>query len=240
MNSLLRIVSGSTSGDEAASENPFAVIKGTASKRLPILSARPTSSSTSDQDPKRTRAVPTWSILTGILALVVGMAVGVYHWQRDLSGLQRWYFASYVRSALPESYPFQNTGLTQYQVIELVDDQHPEQTLTTVTEEDAAVIASSDGTLHLKYTEKWAQRKHLRALIRTIFLDNEVMHGWLQEKVYGFEGIDDLVKWPLESGALAAVTLFLAGLLFAIPTDLRHAEQRRKAFTEDRRAQRQT
>jgi hypothetical protein len=121
----------------------------------------------------------------------------------------------------------------------LVDDQHPERTLTTVTDEDAAVTANSDGTLRLKYTEKWAQRKHLRALIRTISLDNEVMHGWLQEKVYGFQGIDDLVKWPLGSGALAAVTLFLAGLLFAIPADRRHAEQRRKAFTADCRTQRQ-
>jgi hypothetical protein len=239
MNSLLRIVSGPTSGDEVASENPFAVIKGTASKRLPILPARPTSSSTSTQDPKRTRLVPTWSILTGILALVVGIAVGMYHWQRDRSGLQRWYFASYVRSALSASYRFRNTGLTQYQVIDLVDDQHPERTLTTVTDEDAAVTANSDGTLRLKYTEKWAQRKHLRALIRTISLDNEVMHGWLQEKVYGFQGIDDLVKWPLGSGALAAVTLFLAGLLFAIPADRRHAEQRRKAFTADCRTQRQ-
>jgi hypothetical protein len=43
----------------------------------------------------------------------------------------------------------------------LVDDQHPERTLTTVTDEDAAVIATSDGTLNLKYIEKWAQRKHL-------------------------------------------------------------------------------
>jgi hypothetical protein len=30
--------------------------------------------------------MPTWSILTGILALVVGIAVGMYHWQRGLSG----------------------------------------------------------------------------------------------------------------------------------------------------------
>jgi hypothetical protein len=106
----------------------------------------------------------------------------MYHWQRDLSGLQRWYFASYLRSALSESNRFRNTGLTRYQVIDLVDDQHPEQPLTTVTNEDAAVTANSDGTLHLKYTEKWAQRKHLRALIRIISLDSEVMHSWLEEK----------------------------------------------------------
>jgi hypothetical protein len=228
MNSLLRIVSGPTGGDEVASETLFAVIKGTASKRLPIP-ARPTSSSHSTRDPKRTRSVPMWSILTGILALVVGIAVGMYHWRRDRSGLQRWYFASYVRSA----YRFRNTGLTQYQVIDLVDDQHPEQTLTTVTDEDAAVIANSDGTLHLKFTEKWAQREHLRAVIRTIALDDEVMHGWLLEKVYDLQGIDDLLKWPLESGVLAGGLVLLAGLLFALPADRRYAEQRHQAFIRE-------
>jgi hypothetical protein len=220
MKSLLRMLSEPTGG--VAFEATVAIIKGTASSRLPILSSRQASCSTSAQKSKMTRRVPTWSILTGILALVIGIAVGMYHWHRDLNGLQRWYFTSYVRSGLSQSHSFRSTGLSLYQVIDLVDDRYPEHTLTTVTDEDAAVTENSDGTLTLKYTEKWAQRKHLRAVIRTIALDNEVMHGWLQERVYGFQGIDDLVKWPVESGALAAGMLFLAGLLFAIPADRRH------------------
>ena len=44
--------------------------------------------------------------------------------------------------------------LSRYRVIDLVDDRYPEQTLTTVTDEDAAVIANRDGTPTLKYTEK--------------------------------------------------------------------------------------
>ncbi len=240
MNRLHRIVSGPTARDEVSSETPFAVIKGNASKRLPIFTARSTSSLNSTPDPKPTQPVPKWSILAGILALVAGTAVGMYHWQRDRSGLQRWYFASYVRSALSESKGFRNTGLTRYQIIDLVDDQHPEQTLTTLTDEDAAVAANSDGTLQLKYTEKWAHRKHLKAVIRTIAVDDQVMHGWLQEKIYDLQGIGELVEWPLESAALAAGPLLLAGLLFAIPVDRREAEQRRKAFAADCRGQRQT
>ena len=122
----------------------------------------------------------------------------------------------------PQSHSFRSKGPSLYRVIDLVDDRYPEQTLATVTDEDAAVTANSDGTLSLNYTEKWAQRKHLRAVIRTIALDNDVMYGWLQERVYGYRGIDELVKWPVESGALAASMLFLAGLLFAIPADRRH------------------
>jgi hypothetical protein len=169
-----------------------AVIKGTASSRLPIPPSRQTGSTTFASNPKRTRNLPASSILTGILALVIGIAIGMYHWHRDLSGLQRWYFTSYVRSALSQSHSFRSTGLTLYQVIDLVDDRYPEQTLATVTDEDAAVTANSDGTLTLEYTEKWAQRKHLRAVIRTIALENEVMHGWLQERVYAFR---ELTIW---------------------------------------------
>jgi hypothetical protein len=222
MKSSLRMLSGPIGGVKAAFETTVAVIKGTASSRLPILPRQQTGSSTSAQDRKMTRRVPVWSILTGILALVIGFAIGMYHWHRDLNGLQRWYFMSYVRSALSQSHSFRSTGLSFYPVIDLVDDRYPEQTLATVTDEDAAVSANGDGTVTLKYTEKWAQRKHLRAVIRTIALDNEVMYGWLQERVYGFQGIDDLVKRPVERGALAAGMLFLAGLLFAIPADRGH------------------
>jgi hypothetical protein len=181
------------------------------------------------------RREPTWSILTAILALAVGIAVGMYHWQRDHNGLQRWYFTSYVRSAVSESRSFQIKGLSQYRIIDLVDDRHPEQTLTTVTNEDAAVTVNKDGTLTLEYAEKWAHRPHLRAVIRKIALDNDVMHGWLQEQVYGLQGIRDLLKWPVESGALAAGVVLLAGLLFAIPADRRRAEQRRVSLAEDYR-----
>jgi hypothetical protein len=170
--------------------------------------------------------LPTWSILTVILALAVGIAVGMYHWRRDNNGLQRWYFTSYVRSSLSESDRFRGKGPSRYRVIDLVDDRYPDHTLATVTDEDAAVTADKDGALTLKYTEKWAQREHLRAVIRTIAVDNDVMHGWLQEKVYGLQGVGDLLKWPLESGVLAAVVLLLAGLLFAIPADRRRTKQR--------------
>ncbi len=170
--------------------------------------------------------LPTWSILTAILALGVGIAVGMYHWRRDNNELQRWYFTSYVRSSLPESDRFWGKGPSRYRVIDLVDDRYPDQTLTTVTDEDAAVTTNKDGALTLKYTEKWAQREHLRAVIRTIAVDNDVMHGWLEEKVYGLQGVGDFLKWPLESGVLAAVVLLLAGLLFAIPADRRQTKQR--------------
>lgn len=170
--------------------------------------------------------LPTWSILTVILALAVGIAVGMYHWRRDNNGLQRWYFTSYVRSSLSESDRFRAKGPSRYRVIDLVDDRYPEQTLTTVTDEDAAVTANKDGALSLKYTEKWAQREHIRAIIRTIAVDNDVMHGWLQEEVYGLRGVGDLLKWPSESGVLAAVVLLLAGLLFAIPADRRRTKER--------------
>jgi hypothetical protein len=219
MKSLLRMLSGPTGGVEVASDTTVAIMKGTATSRLPVLRSRQTSSSTSASGSKMTRRLPKWSILTGILALVIAIAMGMYHWHRDLNGLQRWYFTSYVRSALSQSHSLRSTGLSRYQVIDLVDDRYPEQTLVTVTDEDAAVTVNSDGTLTLKYTEKWAQRKHLRAMIRTIALDDEVMHGWLQERVYGFQGIDDLVKRLVESGTLVAAMLFLAGLLFAIPAD---------------------
>lgn len=170
--------------------------------------------------------LPTWSILTVILALALGIAVGMYHWWRDNKGLQRWYFTSYMRSSLSESSSFRGKGPSRYQVIDLVDDRHPDQTLTTVTDEDAVVTANKDGALTLKYTEKWAQPEHLRAVIRTIAVDNDVMHGWLQEKVYGLQGVGDLLKWPLESGVLAAVVLLQAGMLFAIPADRRRTKQR--------------
>jgi hypothetical protein len=51
------------------------------------------------------------------------------------------------------------------------------------------------------------------------------MHGWLQEKVYGLQGVGDLLKWPSERGVLAAVVLLLAGLLFAIPADRRRTKE---------------
>jgi hypothetical protein len=172
------------------------------------------------------RHLPTWSILTVILALALGVAVGMYHWWRANNGLQRWYFTSYMRSSLSESSSFRGKGSSRYQVIDLVDDRHPDQTLTTVTDEDAVVTANKDGALTLKYTEKWAQREHLRAVIRTIAVDNDVMHGWLQEKVYGLQGVGDLLKWPLQSGVLAAVVLLQAGMLFAIPADRRRTKQR--------------
>jgi hypothetical protein len=105
--------------------------------------------------------LPTWSILTAILALAVGIAVGMYHWRRDNNELQRWYFTSYVRSSLSESDRFRAKGPSWYRVIDLVDDRYPDQTLTTVTDEDAAVTTNKDGALTLKYTEKWAQREHL-------------------------------------------------------------------------------
>jgi hypothetical protein len=187
----------------------------------PILEGERTNKSTLP------RRVPTWSILTVMLAFVAGIAVGIYHWRRDQNGLRRWYFAAYVRSALSESNRFGGKGLSQYQVIDLVDDRYPEQTLATVTDEDAAVTANNDGTLTLKYTEKWAHRKHLRAVVRKIAVDDDVMHGWLQEKVYGLESVGDLLKWPLKSGVLAASMFLPAGLLFAIPADRRRAERLR-------------
>jgi hypothetical protein len=185
-----------------------------------ILEGAPTTKSTLPGN------LPTWSLLTMILALAVGIAVGIYHWRRHNNGLQRWYFISYVRSSLSESDRFRGKGPSRYQVIDLVDDRYPEHTLTTVTDEDAAVTATKDGVPTLKYTEKWAQRKHLRAVIRTIAVDNDVMHSWLQEKVYDLQRVGDLLKWPLESGVLAAVVLLLAGLLFAIPADWRRTKQR--------------
>jgi hypothetical protein len=130
-----------------------------------------------------------------------------------------------VRSSPSESDRFRGKGPSRYQVIDLVDDRYPDHTLATVTDEDATVTADKDGALTLKYTEKWAQREHLRAVIRTIAVDNDVMHGWLQEKVYGLQGVGDLLKWPSESGVLAAVVLLLAGLLFAIPADRRRTKQ---------------
>ncbi len=150
----------------------------------------------------------------------------MYHWHRDRNELQRWYFTSYIRSAMSESHSSGATSLSRYQVIDLIDDRHPEQTLTTVTDEDAAVTANGDGTFTLKYTDKWTEHKHLRAVIRTITVENEVMHGWLQEKVYGFQGIDELLREPLKSGTLAAGVLFLAGMLFAFPADRRRADRR--------------
>ena len=97
----------------------------------------------------------TWSVLTVAVAFAVGIAVEMYHWQRDRPGLQRWYFAGYVRSALSESNRSWGEGQSRYRVIDLVDDRYPEQTLTTVTDEDEqAVIANRDGTPTLKYTEK--------------------------------------------------------------------------------------
>ena len=89
---------------------------------------------------------------------------------------------------------FRGKGPSRYRVIDLVDDRYPEQTLTTVTDEDAAATANKEGALTLKYTEKWAQREHLRAVIRTIAVDDDVMHGWLQEKVYGLRGVGDCLN----------------------------------------------
>jgi hypothetical protein len=97
--------------------------------------------------------LPTWSILTVILALALGIAVGMYHWWRDNNGLQRWYFTSYIRSSLSESSSFRGKGPSRYQVIDLVDDRYPDQTLTTVTDEDAVVTGNKDGALTLKYAE---------------------------------------------------------------------------------------
>jgi hypothetical protein len=166
------------------------------------------------------------SSLTVILAFAVGFAVGMYHWRRDQNGLQRWYFTSYVRSAMPESENLWGKGPSQYQVIDLVDDRRPDQTLTTVTDEDAEVTGGNDGKLSLKYTEKWARREHLRAIIRTIVVDDDIMHSWLQEKVYDLRSISDLLRWPMGSGVLAAGVVLLAGLLFAFPADLRRAARR--------------
>jgi hypothetical protein len=171
--------------------------------------------------------LPTWSILTVILALAVEIAVGMYHWRKDTNGLQRWYFTSYVRSSISESDRFRFKGPRPYQVIDLVDDRDPEQTLTTVTDEDAAVTANKDGTLTLKYTEKWAHREHLRAVVRTIAVDADIMHGWLQEKVYAWEDVGSLLKSPLERGVLAAGMLLLTGPIVAVQADRRRAEQRR-------------
>jgi hypothetical protein len=176
-----------------------------------------------------------WSSLTVIVAFAVGIAFAMYDWQREQNGLQRWYLTSYVRSALPDSENFWGKGPSQYQVIDLVDDRRPDQTLTTVTDEDAALTGSNDGNLSLKYTEKWAQREHLRAIIRTIVIDDHIMHSWLQEKVYDLRSIGDLLRWPLRRGVLAAGVVLLAGLLFAFPADRRRAARRLMSSSRGRR-----
>ncbi len=170
---------------------------------------------------------PAWSLLTALVALALGIAVGMVNWEWDYTGLQRWYFPSYVRSAVAKSRSFRGNGAGQYQVLELVDERRPEQTLAMVTDEDAAVTADENGSLTLHYTEKWDHRPHIRVVARIIFADNGVLHDWLQQNIYGGEGILELLKWPAEIGGLAAGTVLLAGLFFAVPADRRRSEQRR-------------
>lgn len=168
-----------------------------------------------------------WSLFTALVALALGIAAGVVHWERDYTGLQRWYFHSYVRSAVAQSRNFRGNGVGRYQVLNLIDKRHPEQTLATVTDEDAAVRVGKNGNVMLRYTDKWTNRPHLQAVIQTIFVDNGRMHDWLQRNIYGGQSILEVLKWPAEMGGVATGTALLVGFFFAIPADRKRAEQRR-------------
>src|ERR1700761_6554150 len=132
--------------------------------------------------------IPVYSLAAAPLALAMGLLVAVHQWRTECNGMERWYFASYVRSQLP----LQHSGATKYRIIELIDDRHPEQSLATATSEDAELLSGAAGTLNLRYKGEWAHRANLRAVVRTIAIDDEVMHGWLQEKVFDYRSIDDL------------------------------------------------
>ncbi len=170
---------------------------------------------------------PVFKLLTVLIALALGIAVGMYHWERDYTGLEHWYFSSYVRSAVAKWRSFRGNGVGQYQVLDLVDKRRPEQPLATVTDEDAAVRVGKKGNITLRYTDKWINRPHLQAVILTIPVDNGVLHDWLQQNIYGGQDILEVLKWPVEMGGVAAVAAVLVGLFFAIPADRKRAEQRR-------------
>lgn len=170
---------------------------------------------------------PAWSILTVLLAVVAGSGMGAYAFYRNSTGLERWYFLSYMRSAVAKSRSLRGNGESYYQVLDLVDDRHPDKTLATATDNDASVTVEHDGSLLLRYTDKWANHPHLHGVIRQILLDNGVFHDWLKQNIYGGEDVLELFKFPAEMGGATGVVVLVCGLFLAVPADRRRAEQRR-------------
>ncbi|MHB1952494.1 MAG: type IV secretion system DNA-binding domain-containing protein [Sulfobacillus sp.] len=170
---------------------------------------------------------PIWLIFIVLMASAAGIAGGKYCWRSDYSGLQRWYFFSYVRSEVEEFRSFQGNGTGQYNVLALVDVRRPEKTLATVTDEDATVTTGKNGTLTLDLADKWIHRPYLQAVIHPIIADNGRMHDWLQEQIYGGQGILKALQWPFEMGGMMGVAVLLMGIKFSISADRRRSERRR-------------
>jgi hypothetical protein len=162
------------------------------------------------------RPKPIWLMSVLVLAVVGAVAVGFYRHAAVWTPLQRFYLPAYTRSALASSVGLR-TG--RYRVLTVENRRGSrlaleEEVVPTETESDEAAFALSDlarqaGSGRLV----WHDASYLHA----------GFHEQLREWVYADQTLMELARPSL----MAALAVLVAGLLIAIPKDVRRARARR-------------
>src|SRR5579864_5076561 len=163
------------------------------------------------------RPKPVWTLAALLLALASGVAIGQYRYARVWSPLQQVDASAYLRSAIASMIGFASTG--RYHLLHVVTATG---TRLPINEEVARVDRGQDSVLTLSPFGQAAGDKRL------LWLDTSVRHAglyrMLRQWVYANQTPLDL----LLPAVWGAVGTFAAGLLIAVPRDLKRTRDRRE------------
>lgn len=162
------------------------------------------------------RPKPVWFMSVIVVAIATGVAVWCYRQEAVWTPLQRFYLSAYARSALASSLGIR-TG--RYRVLAVVNRRGSrlaidDEVVAVLTETDETTFALSDLALAAKTG---------RLAWRDVSYNHAAVHEQLGEWIYAGQTLFDLTRPSI----MAALAVFILGLLLAIPKDLTRARERR-------------
>lgn len=162
------------------------------------------------------RTVPVWFMSMLVVAVASGIAVWLVRQTFVWTPLQEFYLSAYARGAVASSLGIR-TG--RYRVLTVTNRRGSrlaidDEVVPITTERGETTFASSDLALLAKTG---------RLTWRDLSYNHAALHEQLRVWIYADQTLMDLVRPSL----IAAVSVFVVGLLLAIPKDLRRARARR-------------
>ena len=162
------------------------------------------------------RAVPVWFMSVILLALASG--VGVW-WVRQTfvwTPLQQFYLSAYARSALASSLAIP-TG--RYRLL-LMENRRGSR---LAIDEEVVPISSPTGDMTFALSELARQAGSGRLVWRDLLVNHVRLHADLEVWIYRNHTLTDLARPSL----ITVCVVLIAGLLIAIPKDVRWSRSRR-------------
>jgi hypothetical protein len=160
---------------------------------------------------------PLWAVATLVIALVSAGAIGAFRYIHVWTPLQRFYLSTYLRSDVMSGLGLTTTG--RYRLLQVADRTGSRLAL----DDDVEEVDDVDGHRTLALSQAGLALGDRRLAWHDASYNHVKLHAFLGRWIYRDLSLLDLVLPALWGG----VGVFAAGLLVAIPKDLRRARERR-------------